>query len=80
MGEHLNLASQHENSAIKQHIFSCTVCCNVRHDVNSFEVLKQCKSDFQAKIHEALLIKKHTPSLNKHLYAHGSSFLLNVYK
>ena len=80
MGEHLNVASQHENSAIKQHILSCTVCSNVRHDVNSFEVLKQCKSDFQAKFHEALLIKKHRPSLNKQLYAHGSSFLLNVYK
>ena len=35
--------------------------------INSFEVLKQYKSDFQAKIHEALLIKKHRPSLNKQL-------------
>ena len=51
-----------------------------RHDLNSFEVLKQCKSDFQAEIHEALLIKEHRSSLNKQLYAHGSSFLLNVYK
>ena len=74
------MASQHENSAIKQHILSCTICFNVRHDLNSFEVLKQCKSDFQAKIHEALLIKKHRPSLNKQLYAHGSSFLLNICK
>ena len=80
MGEHLNVAGQHENSAIKQPILSRTVCSNVRHDLNSFEVLKQCKSDFQAKIHEALLIKKHRSSLNKQLYAHGSSFLLNVYK
>ena len=32
-GEHLNVASQHENSAIKHNIFSCTVCSNVRHDV-----------------------------------------------
>ena len=80
MGEHLNVTSQHENSAIKQHTPSCTVCSNVRHDLNSFEILKQCKSDFQAKIHEASLIKKHRFSLNKQLYAHGSSFLLNVYK
>ena len=48
------------------------------HDLSSFEVLKQCKSDFQAKIHEAFLIKKHRPSLNEQLYAHGSFFLLNV--
>ena len=78
--KHLNVASQHENSAIKQHILLGTVCSRVRHDLNSFEVLKQCKSVFQAKIHEALLIKKHRPSLNKQLYAHCSSFLLNIYK
>ena len=59
VGEHLNVVSQHENSAIKQHILSCTVCSNMLNDLNSFEVLKQCKSDFQAKIHEASLIKKH---------------------
>ena len=40
VGEHLNLASQHENSAIKQHVILCTVCSNVRHDINTFEVLK----------------------------------------
>ena len=65
LGEQRNVASQYENSTIEQHILSCTVCSNVRHDLCSFEVLKQCKSDFQAKILEALLIKKHRPSLNK---------------
>ena len=45
--EHLNVASQHENSAIKQHKLSGTVCSNVRQDLNSFEGLKQCKSDFR---------------------------------
>ena len=80
VGEHLNVASLQENSAIKQHILSCSVCSNVRHDLNSCEILKQCKSDFLAKIHETLLITKHRPTLNKQLYAHGSSFLLNVYK
>ena len=74
------MASQHENRAINHYMRSCTVCFNVRHDLNSFAALKQCKSDFQAKIHETLLIKKHRPSLNKQLYAHGSSFLLNVNK
>ena len=53
---HLNVASQNENNAIKRHILSCAVCSNVRNDLNSFEVLKQCKSDFQSKIYEALLI------------------------
>ena len=51
------MASQHEKSTIKLHILLCTVCSNVRHDLNYFKVLKQCKSDFQAKIHETLLIR-----------------------
>ena len=48
----------------------------MRDDLNSLEVLKQCKSNFQAKIHEALLMKEHRPSLNKQLHGHGSSFVL----
>ena len=39
VGEHLNVASQYENIAIK-HLLSCTVCSNVRRDLNYFEVLK----------------------------------------
>ena len=51
----MKVASQHENSVIQQHIILlCSVCSNVQHDLNSFEVLKQWKSDFQAKIPEAL--------------------------
>ena len=46
VGELLNMASQHENSAIKQRKLSCTVDSNMLHDLNSFEVLKQCKLDF----------------------------------
>ena len=65
------MGSQQKKSAIKQHILLCIVCSNVRHDLNSFEVLKQCTSDFRAKNHETLLRKKHRPSLNKQLYAHG---------
>ena len=49
VGEHLNVASQHKNSAIKQYILSCALCFNMRHDLNSFEVLKQCKSVFWPK-------------------------------
>ena len=61
-------------------MLSCTICSNVQHDLNAFKVLKQSKLDFQVEIHEALLIKKHRPSLSKQLYAHGRSFLLNLYK
>jgi len=51
--EHLNLADPRENSALKQRIILRNSSSNIRYDLNSFRVLKQCKSDFYAKIHEA---------------------------
>jgi len=76
--EHLDLTGA-KKSAIKQHLLSCSICAE-KSNLNSFVILKKCTSDFQAKIHEALLIKKHRPTLNSQLYAQGSSVLLNVYK
>ena len=35
--------------------------------MHHFVVIKKCLSDYECKIYEALLIKKHQPKLNKHL-------------
>ena len=78
VNEHLDFKGMGK-SAIKDHILSCTICCDVRHGLNSFSVIRKCKSDFHAKIHEALLIKKHAPRLNRHLFGSGASFLLQVF-
>ena len=40
-----------------------------------FSVIKKCSSDYDSKIHEALLIEKHQLKLNKQLYENGSSLL-----
>ena len=42
-------------------------------------IIKKCNSNFETKILEALLIKKHNPKLNRKLFANGSSFLLNIF-
>ena len=76
--EHLNLAYSRK-SAIKDHILSCPTSSNLQYNINSFTILKKCNSGYEAKIHEALLIKRHSPSLNKQCYASGASFLLNIY-
>ena len=60
--EHLNLADLRK-SAIKDHILSCPTCSNLQYNINSFTILKKCNSDYEAKIHEALLIKRHTLAL-----------------
>ena len=66
-------------SAVRDHINSCSSCQQRHVTVKDFVVLKQCQSEYETKIQEALLIKKFNPKLNTQLYASGSSFLLNVY-
>ena len=60
--------------AIKDHILFCDICLYVQHGLKSFTVIRKCQSKFHTNIHEALLIKKDTPKLNRQLYAKGASF------
>ena len=76
--EHLNLADS-QKSAIKDHLlYSCDICSN-NLDMDSFTILKKCNSEYETKIHEALLIKKRGPKLNKQVYASNASFLLDIF-
>ena len=80
--EHLNLADQHKNSAIKDYLMFCDVCCEsckAQLSANNFKILKKCQSDFDIKIQEALCIKKTHAMFNKQLNAHGAFFLLNIF-
>ena len=76
--EHLGFHLKTESS-VKDHIMSCHSCSNIKFSVNSFKIIKKCSYNFETKIHEALLIKKHNPKLNRKLFANGSSFLLNIF-
>ena len=75
--EHLNLNSK-QKSSIKDHIAACNFCSKTKIGIDSFKIIRKCRSDYDTKIHEALLIKKHSPGLNRELYASGASFLLQV--
>ena len=68
-------------SAIKNHILNCNSCLdeNPKFQVDQFSTMRKCNSAYEAKIHEALLIKKQNPTINKQMYANGTSFLLSVY-
>ena len=73
--EHLNLNLN--KTPITQHISSCQ-CCNANKlNANSFNIIGQCDTDYEIKVHEALLITKHKPRLNSRLYANGYSVSLN---
>ena len=65
------------NSAIFEHMSSCSTCNHST--IENFHILSHGNNDFDIKVKEALYIKKQKPLLNKHLYQHGASFLLNVF-
>ena len=77
--DHLNLGSS-VKSKIKEHIIECNFWNkkNVYGLMHHF-VIKTCSSDYNCKIYEALLIKKHQPKINKELYQTGLSFLLQLF-
>ena len=77
-GEHLNV-SRSSKSAIKEHIKKCSSCKTQPNNMGQFKIIRKCQTSYEAKIHEALVIKRSNPVLNKQLYANGASILLNVF-
>ena len=57
----------------------CNICSNKKTGLDLFKIIQKYRSECDTKIHEALLIKKHSPTLNRQLYAYVSSFLLQVF-
>ena len=53
---------------VKDHIMSCYICADSKSNVNSFKIIKKCNSNFETIIHEALLIKKYNPRLNRLIF------------
>ena len=76
-GEHLDLENSNKNTEVKTHIKGCIYCKN-HVNVDSFEVIKKCFNNFDTLIHEALIIRKNDPKLNKQLYNKGTSFTLKL--
>ena len=53
-----------KKSAVKEHILDCNNCVKSDDILNPFSILHRWSSDYDTKIHEALLIKKYKPKLN----------------
>ena len=73
--EHLDEAKSNI-SAIKNHIMQCHACSSRQNSelILAFSIIRKCKTAFEAKIHEALMIKRQNPKLNKQMYANGHQF------
>ena len=61
-------------SAIRDHIDDCHSCKQANINVDNFKVIRTCNTEYNSKIQEALLIKKHNPKANTQLYTRGVFF------
>ena len=79
--EMLQIANKHliEKMNHFNTIANVIYCTKSDLSANNLKVIKKCNTAFETEIHEALLIKKFNPILNRQLYSSGSSFLSNVY-
>jgi hypothetical protein len=69
-----------KNSAIFDHLYSCTTCQNSPNIVDQFEILKHCTTKTILSA-EAIMISKFQPSLNKQLGpSNGMLTSLKIYK
>ena len=75
--EHLRYEKEQPRGEIKTHLRLCEMC--KKSTIDNFEIVKKCLTDQEAKINEALIIKKENPQLNKNLFNKGSLFTLNIY-
>ena len=58
-------------TAVKDQTYSCSRCTKNGLSVSTFKVIKKCNTGFEAKIQEALLIKKLIPTINRRLFSIG---------
>ena len=76
VNEHL---SPTKKTAVRKHIDECSVCSQHKFSLSDFQILKRCRTNADTRVHEALLIKKHSPAINKQVFLSGASFILTVY-
>ena len=65
-------------SQVQKHIFGCNGCKNGVLSVDNFSTVKNCRSDYSAKINEALVIKKFRPRINKQQLT-KDTYLLRIF-
>ena len=77
--KHLDFNNQSRKRTTKDHVLDRSICSGSQHNLASSNILRNCKNVYDAKVCEALRIKKLKPKLNRRLYANGCSFLLKIF-
>ena len=80
--EHIDCSPKNKvDSAVKKHLNHCQKCfADTRtNGSDHFQIIRQCDTQYDAKIQESLLIKKRNPKLNVQQHNKGASFLLDIF-
>ena len=77
--EHLDTQTA-TKSEIKKHIRCCMACQCLCPDYTDFTILRRCRNATECKFFEAFAIKRLQPTLNKQLFAKGTSKIIHVWK
>ena len=75
--EHLRPKPSEKPTAITDHLVGCVPCRSAT--VENFSIMRSCQTDYEACIHEALMIRKYNPPLNKKLANSGAGALLRIF-
>ena len=80
--EHLDCSPKNKiDSAVKKHLGHCQKCFaeTRKNGTDQFQIIRQCDTQYDAKIQEAILIKRRNPKLNIQQHNKGASFLLDIF-
>ena len=75
--EHL---TDEKDSGIGSHVATCPDCVRSNLGVDNFQVIKRCRTAFDAKVFEAFYIQRLQPKLNVQVFHEGAGYLLKVFK
>ena len=75
--EHL---SDEKDSGIGTHVSTCPDCVSSNLGINNFQIIKRCRTAFDAKVFEAFYIQRLQPKLNVQVFHEGAGYLLKVFK
>ena len=66
-------------TAVSAHIGACGVCSNTRITIEHFQILKSCRTEYDAMVFEAIFIQKQNPRFNRKLVKPGKSHTLMIF-
>ena len=76
--EHMALSNIYSNSEVKSHLKTCNTCYS-NMSIGNFKIIKMCSNNFRVIIHEALLIRKLSSSLNEQIFRNGQLYTFKIF-